>query len=305
MSALGSIPRPVGDTLVRLGAGGGSPARAAALVAACYLLRERPRELTVLLPGGLTVQGSSADLVLRYTHVFGVWEPALTALLEGTLATGDTFIDIGANRGYYSSLALRAVGPEGEVVAVEPMPELTGALRRWSADPATGGRLRVIQKAVSDRAGTAVFHLPPDSNLGLGTLTPKACLSGPSCDVETVSLDGLVAAEQIDCNRIGAIKIDVEGGEMAVIRGARGTLSSLRDGAVVIVEIATPEVQQSLVPIMTELGYIGRLVSNSYSAIWYAKQLSAPANPAAWDKSGSGRFPMDWTFTRRTGQPAV
>jgi hypothetical protein len=70
------------------------------------------------------------DQVVRpYMETPGLWEPRLAALLRSRLRAGSTFLDVGANIGYFSVLAAQCMGPDGLVVAVEPDPGSVAVLR--------------------------------------------------------------------------------------------------------------------------------------------------------------------------------
>ena len=71
---------------------------------------------------GSRVSGDTQDLIQRHLYFFGNWEPHISAWIAATLRPGDGFVDVGANIGYYSLLASRAVGNRGYVVAVEAAP---------------------------------------------------------------------------------------------------------------------------------------------------------------------------------------
>jgi hypothetical protein len=58
------------------------------------------------------------DVIQNYVYLFGTWEPDLTAFMRRRLRPGDTFIDVGANIGYLSTLGSKLVGPHGVVVAI-------------------------------------------------------------------------------------------------------------------------------------------------------------------------------------------
>jgi hypothetical protein len=63
------------------------------------------------------------DMVAFLTFVRQVWEPENTTIVRSLLQAGDAFVDVGANAGYFTVLAGLLVGPSGEVLALEPMPE--------------------------------------------------------------------------------------------------------------------------------------------------------------------------------------
>lgn len=93
------------------------------------LLKEHPLTTTARTGSGMVFPVATSDVIQRYLYLFGVWEPHLTAFISGRLTPKDTFVDVGANIGYYSVLASRLVGPAGHVVAVEPSPT---SIKRWS-----------------------------------------------------------------------------------------------------------------------------------------------------------------------------
>src|SRR5262249_24017271 len=84
----------------------------------------RPGPVSLTLPRHkITITCSPTEqLTDRTLSRFGVYEIAGTRLIESSLSPGDTFIDVGANGGYYSLLAARLVGLSGHVYAFEPVP---------------------------------------------------------------------------------------------------------------------------------------------------------------------------------------
>src|SRR5262249_27771794 len=72
---------------------------------------------------GTRIQGNAKDIIQQYIYYFGVWEPHITSWIRSSLRPGDSFIDVGANIGYYSLLASRLVGQYGSVVAIEASPK--------------------------------------------------------------------------------------------------------------------------------------------------------------------------------------
>ena len=119
---------------------------------------------TVQLEGS-TYEIDPDDQAMTYVILRdGMWEPAETALIRSQLKPGDTFIDVGANFGYYTVLASKLVGPTGRVIAFEPDPRSFQLLER---NVARNGCTNVVleQKALADKPGTLTLHVS-DSNRG-------------------------------------------------------------------------------------------------------------------------------------------
>lgn len=172
------------------------------------------------------------------------------------LGPGGVMLDVGANTGVYS------VGLENivdDVYLFEPIPHLAAALRtRFGAD-------RVIELALSDTSGMTKLSVPVVS--GRSILT-RASLSEPDeheqDGVETLqvridTLDNVVDSNGLD--NVGLIKIDVEGHEGAVVRGAEATMR--RDQPLLLVEIEARQHGGSIgevVAIIEGLGYEGYFI---------------------------------------------
>ena len=120
-------------------------------------------------------------------------------------------VDVGANLGYYSLLAARLVGPSGRVVALEPNSEncrlLLSSLRRSGL-----GNVQVLPVAADVEKGWAYYSTHVGSNGGL--IDDGDLLTRPGVVVPTFRLDDLVAGP------VGLVKMDVEGAEGRVVRGA-------------------------------------------------------------------------------------
>lgn len=186
---------------------------------------------------------TSRGKVLRILN--GTYEPEQTALFEQRIRPGHTVLDVGANIGYYTLLASVLAGPTGRVHAFEPEPRNAGFLRRHVEI----NRLRnvtVQQAAVSDRAGMARFDF--GSGSGTGHLADAGAL-----EVRTVRLDDYCAEHGLVPS---AVKIDVEGAEMSVLHGARGTLE--RHRPVLFLSTHGAEVHRACLAFLRGLGYAAR-----------------------------------------------
>ncbi len=129
-------------------------------------------------------------------------------LLGQLLRAGDVFVDVGANCGVFTLLAVSRVGSAGRVIAIEPNPAMLSRLRFNLA--ANGlSDVRVVEAAISDTDGVAELRLSAD-NAGESTLS-DALSRSTAWSVPTMTLASVVAAASIP--RIDVLKIDIEGFE--------------------------------------------------------------------------------------------
>lgn len=176
-------------------------------------------------------------------------EPEL-ALLPRFAPAGSLAVDVGANRGVYTYHLSRAVGPNGTVIAYEPQPELAAYVR---AGMARAGNVTVRAVALGERAATARLTIPlrdgrPEP--GWATLRRDPHDPGRAYDVPVVTLDGELAGREVSF-----IKIDVEGYELATLRGALATLRRWRP--VVLAEIEHAWSGASIAPTLELLSGLG------------------------------------------------
>ena len=172
---------------------------------------------------GYRVRLDVSDYIQRCVYM-GTYERELVAALRALLRPGDTFVDVGANIGYFTLLAARLVGPGGRVVAVEPSPWAAARLAETIRENALS-HVTLVQGGLSDRAGTLTLYLPAQA----GNHTPSMVGGAPDsvrADVPVHALDDLL--DRLDVARVHAMKLDVEGHEPAVIRGAARSIAAGR-----------------------------------------------------------------------------
>lgn len=158
--------------------------------------------------------------------------PSLAPVLEAFLASGSTFVDVGANVGVYTAWASRCVGAGGRVIAFEPVPATREQLERTVALNALGN-VRVVPKALGAAPGTLSLWLLPHASGLSSAVVPADTSSARSIEVETATLDDELTA--LGAPSPALVKIDVEGYEMEVLRGAVRTLAA-SDGPAVLFE---------------------------------------------------------------------
>lgn len=156
--------------------------------------------------------------------LYGVWEISSTRFVQQILKPGMTFIDVGANSGYYSLLAAGLVGPQGHVHAFEPVAGPFERLRR-NLELNRLHNVTIARAAVASEPGDAiVYPSAVKNNDGLGSLEPGPEREVTGDLVPKVSIDHMFGALRM--KRVDFIKVDVEGGESQVFDGAHHVLGS-------------------------------------------------------------------------------
>jgi FkbM family methyltransferase len=198
--------------------------------------RTPPASTVVHLPWGLPIRIAPGDLIGSSIARTGVYDLTVSEMIVRLLDPGEHAVDAGANIGYMTNLCAARVGPRGQVIAVEPHPELARELRDnvalLAADPAVGSVV-VRQVALSDSSGTGILSTDREfqTNRGSATLVEAKPADGgdgiTSQVVEVTTLDTLVGSGQ----SVGLLKVDVEGHELRALRGGVAVLSagSVRD----------------------------------------------------------------------------
>ncbi len=157
---------------------------------------------------------------------FGAHSARLLRHISSSLRSGDWAIDVGANVGLFTSAMCAAVGPEGCVWAVEPLPRNLERLRALKEDNGLG-QLHILPLALSSSASTARLRLPAEAGgSAFGSFVATWATSG-SIEVETCRLDDLVEARHPG-KPLRLLKLDVEGFEEQVLAGATDTLARSR-----------------------------------------------------------------------------
>lgn len=186
---------------------------------------------------GVTMRLDPADLVPRAILVNRTWEASTTQELMRRLPAGGTFVDVGAHIGWYTLKAAKVVGPKGRVIAVEPNRETLLQLRQNIAASGVGSIVTVAPVACSDSETTLTFYAAGRQNTGKSSLSAANASGGSDIPasylVRARRLDDIVKETAV--SRVDEIKIDVEGAELLVLKGATGTLD--RHRPVVAVEV--------------------------------------------------------------------
>jgi len=176
--------------------------------------------------GTASVWLNPQDPVVSGALAFRVYERGEITFFRSRFQPGMTFIDVGANVGLYSALALSTPGFRGRVLAIEPHRESRIYLQKTiQSNAAAAASATIVGLAASDRAETLTLYQNPD-NKGDNRLYPDGLLHGQ----ETIGADTLDnICREHGVASVGFIKIDVQGAEAKVVRGARGLLGASSD----------------------------------------------------------------------------
>lgn len=171
-------------------------------------------------PFDLTFTGPAADCITRHIYRLGAHEPAITRYLLDHVRLGaeDVAMDVGANLGWYSLLLSRLSVAGARIFAFEPDPESYRLLGR-NVRANAASQVTALNIALGETAGFAELHRYKASNNGRHTLLPGST-SGGSVRVPVMTLESFWKSQHLGERRICLLKVDVEGYEYFVLRGA-------------------------------------------------------------------------------------
>lgn len=204
------------------------------LLSACMApvmsLRELHRWQDPVLLSDATVDVAGIGKFSLRAHTDDLWhvlpwrEQSIANAMRSMLSSGDVFIDAGANIGIYTVLASRLVGPTGQVICIEMMPDTADRLESHIRMNGLQN-VKVFRRALSDVSGQMVRASVQEGKYGQATIATDSERFGLGhvIDVETITLDEIT--RDIECVRL--MKIDVEGAELSALRGATQLLQRL------------------------------------------------------------------------------
>jgi FkbM family methyltransferase len=187
--------------------------------------RTRGRGLPASLPGGETVR-----VLPEYAHLG--WNPDEYRAFRDVVRPGMTALDVGANLGAYALLLGRWVGGSGSVYAFEPAPEAHEGLVRHVRLNGLEGVVHPVREAVGAAETTGAFVAAGIH--GEGRLAAASEAAAGTQAVPVTTIDEFCRRRHL---RPSFIKVDVEGAELEVLRGARDTIRGAGDQLLLFVEM--------------------------------------------------------------------
>lgn len=182
---------------------------------------------------GIKLSLNLQEYLQSWIYVFGAYELPTVKFIRSYLRPGDTAIDVGGQIGYLSLVMATSADRAVSVLSFEPEHD---NIRRFRTNVSLNQlrNIELIEQAAASSVGTLKLYLSADSNAGThSTIRDNENVSDKFIEIPCTTIDHEVLNRSLE--RVDLIKIDVEGGEIDVIKGALNTLSTLRP--VVITEL--------------------------------------------------------------------
>jgi len=233
-------------------------------------------DITISLPFGGRFVGPVKDTSVFSTILEeeGHYEPHVTKFLTDNLHEGDTFVDGGANLGYFTILGSRLVGPEGRVIAFEPMPinheycEKNIALNKLN-------NVRLYNNGLWDKPEKKEIMIPSAFYAGAHF--------GKSNAIERKALIECIPLDQMNLDP-DVIKMDIEGAEPMALRGMLRTLKKSKP--LIVLELNRSCLRtfygldtQDIWNPLKAAGYEISVLSNDIKRVDSIEQLNAICSP--------------------------
>jgi FkbM family methyltransferase len=190
----------------------------------------------------------------RVIYERGMYEMGTMNFIQENLSAGGTFIDAGANIGVMSLAAAKTVGTQGRVLSFEPHPETRTILEK---NIALNGFSQIEIQPLGLGSGRSTGTLfSEEKNRGGASLIDYEENDEHGAEIQIASLDSLV--EGLNLDKLDLIKIDIEGWEFEMLKGAKETLNKLRPALIVEIDLHRKlegGTVAEMVDFLVELGY--------------------------------------------------
>jgi FkbM family methyltransferase len=204
----------------------------------------------------------------------GFFEGETSDWLVKNIGQGQVFFDVGANWGYFTILGGKRVGERGRVIAFEPISQHASTIRDH-ARVNYMDQITVEEKAVSEKAGTARFLVERESansHLEDIDMTHAKSAVQTRITVEVTTLDIYVDQAGVIP---GVVKIDVEGAEIHVLKGAKNLLKKSRPH--LLVSTHGEDLKRSCTDLLRDHGYeVGALKGFEHEIVGIPEPSGAP-----------------------------
>jgi FkbM family methyltransferase len=175
------------------------------------------------------------DIISECIIKYQIWEAVETKFFLENIKPGNTVLDLGANIGYYTCLAARLVGPKGQVFAFEPN-DSNFALLSKNISHNQFQNVFPMKAIVADKCGFAKLNENTAGNMGAHMAVPIDYHEFTQCSYHPkITLDDF---EDLDLGQIDFLKIDTQGSEPLIIKGAKKLIEKNRHHLKIVMEFS-------------------------------------------------------------------
>jgi FkbM family methyltransferase len=248
--------------------------------------RRPPAEFRMRMPaelGGYEFLCNLRDTICREVCFTGRYEPQETAVVRSILRAGMSFVDVGANWGYFTLMAASLVGPSGRVLSLEPDPRLYPILQA-NINRNHLEHVSALQVAAASEPGTLTLagYDEDGENFGISRIVATTEEAKHSFNVGADSLDRILERQHLESADL--MKMDIEGGEVFALPGLEESLRYARVKRLLLelhpgLIAEHGDTAAHLIQILQQAGYSG----------WTIDHSAAATRQAAYSKSTSAK----------------
>lgn len=188
----------------------------------------------VCFDNNLQIEINPKQFVSKEIFLFGIFEPLESAVFNSVIKPGMVVIDVGGNIGQYTLLAAKRVGASGCVHVFEPSFENCEIIRRNVELNGFSDRVVLHKMALASEVKVGELVLTEDGGSNYITTVNTSYDTQKTVEVKCVTLDHYFSVNNL--HKIDVLKIDTEGADFEVLRGATNVLRKF--GPVLFVEFA-------------------------------------------------------------------
>lgn len=191
-----------------------------------FFAEEGAREFTEAPTGAVAIDERNA--LYREVQRNGGFDPSLGKIFRTVIRPGHVVFDVGAHVGLYTVLFSRLVGESGKVFCFEPVEYNRARLQRnLQLNACTN--VTMLDKGAGEKTGRVKFHRvePASPNTGVGTILGSNYFHRhrdlfEETEIDLVTVDEIAESHDV---KVDFLKIDVEGYELHVLKGAQAALA--------------------------------------------------------------------------------
>jgi FkbM family methyltransferase len=191
-----------------------------------HLSPKRDQWITTKLSHGHKMELNISEFLQAHLYLFGSYELPTIRFIRRYLRPGNVVLDVGAQIGYLTIEMATAAAGQSHVYSFEPEPR---NIERFNINIGLNAlaNVELIPKALSNEPSTIKLYLSADHNAGThSTIPTDPNVTSDFVEVEATTIDHFIADHQLTSADL--IKIDVEGAELEVVRGATASMRDLK-----------------------------------------------------------------------------